>query len=123
MDKNILTLTRVTKDMGSTVKPGPMVVAEPDQTIDDEVLNELGTASDSGLNMAMLADLVVAMAVHENMGVNLYRTLQTIAVNPMLRSAYADFEQDSIDAVAIHAGLMETLGIPMYYVSPAARLT
>jgi hypothetical protein len=123
MDQNILTLTRVTKDMGSTLKPGPMVVAGPDQTMTDELLDDLGTAGDSGLNMAMLADLVAAMSVHENMGVNLYRTLQTITVNPMLRSAYADFEQDAIDAVAIHAGLMETLGIPMHYISPAARLT
>jgi hypothetical protein len=123
MDTNTLTLTRVTKDMGTSIKPGPMVVAGPDQIMTEDLLRDLGSVTDSGLNSAMLADLLVAMAVHENMGVNLYRTLQNVVVNPMLRSAYTDFEKDAIEAVGVHSQLMNALGIPMYYVSPAARLT
>jgi hypothetical protein len=121
MDANTLYLTRVTKDVGATIKPGPMAFAAPEATMTDDMLAEFAT--DSGLNAPLLADLVVAMAAHENMAVNMFRVLQNVAVNPMLRSTYAQFEQDSLEAVSVHADLMESLGVPMYYISPAARLT
>lgn len=121
MNADTLTLTRVTKDMGATIKPGPMVVAAPGQILTDESLKDV--AAGSGLNGAFLADLVVAMAAHENMSVNMFRVLQTTTTNPMLRSTFATFEADALQAVAAHAELMGQLGIPMYYISPAARMT
>lgn len=121
MNSDVLTLTRVTKDMGSTIKAGPMVVAEPQQLITDAEMKSV--ADGSGLNGPFLADLVVAMAAHENMAVNMYRVLRTVTTNPMLHSAFERFEHDSLQAVAVHLDLMAALGIPAYYVSPAARLT
>ena len=121
MSTTATALGRVTKDMGATIKPGPMVVVAPEQMKTDA--DFMHVAADSGLNGPLLADLVVSMAVHENMAVNMYRALQTVTTNPMLRSVFADFEQDSVKAVAVHAELMQTLEIPMYYVSPAGRMT
>jgi hypothetical protein len=118
---NTLTLTRVTKDMGTTIKPGPMVVAPPEQAMTDAQLKDV--AAGSGLNGPFIADLVVAMAAHENMAINMYRALQNLTTNPLLKSVFADFEEDSLVAVGVHARLMTELGIPMYYISPAARLT
>ena len=118
---NTLTLTRVTRDMGATIKPGPMVVAPPEQVMTDAQLKDVAAGSD--LNGPFIAELVVSMAAHENMAVNMFRALQNMTTNPLLKSVFADFEQDSLEAVGVHAQLMTDLGIPMYYVSPAARLT
>jgi hypothetical protein len=116
-----LSLTRVTKDVGATVKPGPMIVAEPDRVVTEPEMQNV--AAGSGLNGPFLADLVVSMAAHENMAVDMYRVLRTYTSNPALQGAYKAFENDSLEAVAAHVQLMTELGIPMYYISPAARMT
>src|SRR5688572_17575766 len=90
---DLLTLTRVTKDMGATVKPGPMLVAPPELTVTDAQLKDV--AAGSGLNGPLLADLIVAMSVHENMGINMYRALRTAVTNPMLRTTFEQFENES----------------------------
>jgi len=121
VDEELLAMTRVTKDMGATIKPGPMVVAGPDQVVTDAQFADV--AAGSGLNGPFLADLVVSMAAHESMAINMYRALRTSVANPMLKTTFARFEQDSMAAVAVHLRLMDELGIPAYYISPAARMT
>lgn len=121
MDADVLTVTRITKDMGATIKPGPMVVAAPEQVVTDADLAEV--APGSGLNGGFLADLIVSMATHETMAVHMYRVLRTMTVNPTLHGAFQAFEDDSLQAVAVHMQLMGQLGIPAYYLSPAARMT
>jgi hypothetical protein len=121
MDAETLAITRVTKDMGTTIKPGPMVVAAPEQTVTDKMLSDV--APGSGLNGPLLADLIAAMATHENMGIGMYRALRTAVANPMLVSTFEQFEADSLAAVEVHVVLMEALSIPWPYVSPAGRMT
>jgi hypothetical protein len=121
MSASTLALTRITKDMGATVKAGAMTVAEPDRLVTQDMLKDV--APGSGLNGPFLADLVVAMAAHENMGVNMFRVLQNLTANPMLQSVFADFEKDALEAVGVYSILMSALDIPMYYISDAARMT
>ena len=121
MNAESLTFTRVTKDMGAMIKPGPMVVAGPEQIVTEKMLSDV--ADGSGLNGPKLADLLAAMATHENMGVNMYRALRTAVVNPMLISTFEQFEADSLAAVEVHVVLMDALSIPWPYVSPAGRMT
>jgi hypothetical protein len=121
MNADTLNITRVTKDMGTTIKLGPMVVAAPEQTITDKALG--GVAEGSGLNGPLLADLIASMATHENMAIGMYRALRTAVANPMLQAAFEKFEADSLSAVEVHIVLMEALGIPWPYVSPAGRMT
>jgi hypothetical protein len=121
MDAETLTVTRVTKDMGTVIKPGPMVVAGPDQVVTDKMLSDVATGS--GLNGPLLADLIASMATHENMAIGMYRVLRTVVANPMLLSTFEQFEADSLAAVETHIVLMDALGIPWPYVSPAGRMT
>jgi hypothetical protein len=107
--------------MGATIKPGPMVTAEPECITTDADLADV--ARESKLNGPFLADLLAAMATHENMSVNLFRALRSLTPNPMLTRAFSRFELESLEAVAVHVTLMEMLGVPQYYISPAARLT
>jgi hypothetical protein len=115
------TVTRITKDTGATIKPGPMVVAAPEQTVTDEMLQNVGV--EAGLNGPFLTDQLAAMAAHENMGVNLYRVLQGLVVNPMLQGRFAQFETESLQSVVVYEQLMTRLGAPIRYISPAARMT
>jgi hypothetical protein len=115
------TFTRVAKDTGAVIKPGPMVVAAEDQIVTESMFNDV--AQDSGFNGPFLADLLAAMSTHENMGVGLFRTLQNLTVNPALKSTYKSFEKDAVAAVEAYQELMSTLGIPNNYVSPAGRMT
>src|ERR1700710_815658 len=115
-----LLLTRVSADMGATIKPGPMVVARPQLVVTEEM--QAGVAG-SRLNGPFIADIVASMAAHENMSVNMYVALRTLTNNPMLQSTYSAFEEDSLRAVAALVDLMDGLGVPMGYISPAARMT
>jgi hypothetical protein len=114
-------VTRVTKDTGAVIRPGPMVVAEPEHVANDDRLENV--AVEAGLNGPFLADLLSSMAAHERMGVALYRVLQGLSNNPMLQARYAKFERDAIQAVTVHRDLMTRLGAPPNYLSPAARMT
>jgi hypothetical protein len=118
---DMLDLTRVTADVGATIKPGPMVTAPPDRAVTDDVLKNV--AEGAGINGPLLADLLVAMAIHENTSINMYRALRSYTLNPMLHSAFSSFEQDALEAVGIYTELGQELGVPKYYISPAGRMT
>ncbi|MCU1361283.1 MAG: hypothetical protein JWN99_2572 [Ilumatobacteraceae bacterium] len=121
MDAETLTITRVTKDMGTVIKTGPMVVAGPEQVVTDKLLGDV--AQGSGLNGPLLTDLIASMATHENMAIGMYRALRTTVANPMLVSVFEQFEADSLAAVEVHIVLMDALSIPWPYVGPAGRMT
>lgn len=113
--------TRVTKDTGATIKPGPMVVAGPDQIMTDDVLDRV--AAGTGLNGPFLADFLASAAVHENDGINLYRALAAMTANPILLGRYIQFQEESVAAVDAYEGLITDLGGQLGYVSPPGRMT
>jgi hypothetical protein len=121
MDASTIELLRVTKEVGATVKPGPALFAGPGEVCTDDDLR--GVGADADLNGPMVADLLTAMAAHENLGTNLYRMLARTSDSPALTTRFKRFEGDSIEAVGVFRTLFEALGIPWRYVSPSARLT
>jgi hypothetical protein len=116
-----LDFTRVTADVGASIKPGPMITAPPDRVVTDDMLEHV--AEGSGLNGPLLADLIVAMAIHENTSINMFRALRSYTVNPTLQRAFERFEQDALAAVEVYTLLGQDLGVPKYYISPAGRMT
>lgn len=114
-------VTKLTKDVGTTIKPGPMVVAHPDQVMTDADLKAV--SGNTGLNGPFLADLLGSFATHENMGVNLFRALRGVSANPMLVASYTKFEADGIAAVEAYETLITALGGKPKYISPPGRMT
>src|SRR5918998_479287 len=90
-------VTRVQKDTGSTIKPGPMLVAGPEQVVTDADLTDV--AAGTGLNGPFLADLLAAAAAHENDGKNLFQALGHMTANPALQARYKQFREESVVAV------------------------
>jgi hypothetical protein len=114
-------VTRVQKDTGSTIKPGPMLFASPEQVVTDADLAEV--AAGTGLNGPFLADLLAAAAAHENDGKNLYQALGHMTANPMLQAKFKQFREESVVAMETYEELATRLGAPISYISPAARMT
>jgi hypothetical protein len=113
--------TRVQKDTGSTIKPGPMLVAHPDQVVTDADLADV--APGTGLNGPFLADFLAAAATHENDGKNLFQALGHMTANPVLQARYKQFREESVAAVATYEQLATALGAPIRYICPPARMT
>ena len=55
--------TPVTWDTGAVAKTGPMMVVNPERSVTDEDLVDVGAGS--GLNGPFLADLIASCATHE----------------------------------------------------------
>ena len=113
--------TRVQKDTGTTIKPGPMLEASPEQVVTDADLADV--AAGSGLNGPFLADLLAAAAAHENDGKNLFQALGHMTANPMLQAKFKQFREESVVAVQTYEQLATRLGAPIRYISPPARMT
>jgi len=113
--------TVVRPETGATIKPGPMISVPPGLEVQDEQLAEF--AAGSGLNAPFLADQLSAFIAHEQMSLNLLRTLHARTDNPALRSRYADLEGETLTAVAEWERLIEALGGNPRYASPAGRAT
>jgi hypothetical protein len=113
--------TRVTKDTGATIKPGPMVTAAPELVLTDA--DFAGVAEGTGLNGPFLADFLASAATHENDGVNLFRALGHMTQNPVLQAQYRQFRQDCVTAVETYETLIAALGSRPKYVSPPGRMT
>lgn len=106
---------------GATAKAGPAMTVHPDQLVTDDDL--AGVAADAGLNSPFLADLLASCAAHERCGVNLFTSLAARTDNPAAKHRFEQFRGDAITAVATYDQLLETLGVPVHYASPPARLT
>ncbi|MBW3580226.1 MAG: hypothetical protein KY447_04015 [Actinobacteria bacterium] len=114
-------MTRITKDTGATIKPGPMVVAAPEQIMTDAVLDQV--AAGTGLNGPFVADLLASAATHENDGISLFRALSSMTANPVLLARYQQFQAESEAAVDAYEQLIADLGGRIGYVSPPGRMT
>jgi hypothetical protein len=121
MDTTTIDLLKVTKDLGATLKPGPAVFAGPGQVCTDGDFGDISATT--GLNGPMVADLLSAMAAHENLGTNLYRMLGRTSDNPALIATFNRFEADAVAAVGVYRRLFDALDVPWRFVSPAARMT
>lgn len=116
-----MAMTRLTKDTGATIKPGPMVVAGPDQVMTDDVLDQV--AAGTGLNGPFLADFLAAAATHENDGINLFRALGAMSANPVLQARYKQLQQEAAASVDAYEQLITDLGGKLGYISPPGRMT
>lgn len=110
-----------TYDTAATTKPSPMVYAPPRHEMTDEMLAErLGGL---GLNAAFVADIMSAALTHERCGRHLYRSVAGRTANPMLKSNYEHFGEETERHVEVLESLITALGGDPNYVSPAARAT
>lgn len=116
-----MALDTVRPETGATVKPGPMVTAIDERSVDDDQL--AGFAAGSGLNGPFVADLLSGFVAHERDGVNLFRTLRARSNNPGLVARYGELIEETHRAVDAWEALITRLGGNPQYASPAGRST
>jgi rubrerythrin len=114
----MITLTP-TKDLGATAKVHPVVYSEPEQTVTDELL--AGMVAIDGMNPAFIADLLSAYLTHERCGTHLYRSVAGRTNNPVLKTKYEEFGEETMRHVDILEQLIASTGGNPTYVSPLAR--
>lgn len=114
----MITLTP-TKQFGSTAKAHPVVYTEPGQTVTDEMLAEMVQVD--GMNAAFVADLLSAYLTHERCGTHLYKSVAGRTNNPVLKSKYEEFGEETQRHVTILEQLIVSTGGNPTYVSPMAR--
>src|SRR4051794_34236492 len=108
-----------TKIQGATTKALPTVTAEPGCTVTDDALAT--TSETTGLNGPFVADFLSAMLTHERCGRHLYRSVEGRTHNPILKSRYAEFGQETERHAEILEQLIAQAGGNPNYVSPIAR--
>lgn len=113
----VLTPTKVN---GGRSLPMPGLYVDPAQEMTHDELS--GFLGDADLNGAYLADLLSAMLAHEQCGRHLYRTCAERTQNPMLKSKYEHFGEETEQHVRILQELIHGCGGDPQYVSPQARL-
>jgi rubrerythrin len=109
-----------TKLAGARARPAPGLYVDPMQQISDDELDSF--AAGTGLDGQFVADLLSAMLAHEQCGRHLYRSCARRTNNPMLRSKYEHFGDETEQHVRILQQLIEACGGDAQYVSPQARL-
>lgn len=109
-----------TADNGASGKATEMTYGTPGRTM-------LGVATPpselSQLNMDFVLDKLSDIVTHERCGTHLYRTAATRSNNPMLRSKYTKFGEQTARHVELGSQLVVLFGGDPMYVSPAARAT
>ena len=118
-----MTQTPVTWTTGTVAKTGPMMTVNPEREIVDEDLAAVGEQDGVGLNGPFVADLIASCATHERCGVSLFKALEAQTNNPAAKHRFQEFGSDTIAAVEAYDTLAESLGVPVHYASPAARMT
>jgi rubrerythrin len=116
-----MTVLTPTHDTGARTKVLPMVSVPPGRALDDDAL--AADLPDTGKNMPFIADVMSAALAHERCGRHLYRSVAGRTVNPMLRSKYEHFGEETERHVEILSGLISSMGGDPQYVSPMARAT
>lgn len=110
-----------TFDSGARGKAMPAVSIPPDRRVDDDTLRD--QLPDLGMNIPFVADMLSAALTHERCGRHLYRTVSERTLNPMLKSKYQDFGQETERHVEILEDVISAMGGDPQYVSPIARAT
>ena len=114
-----MTILTPTKDNGAKTRTSDVVYAEPVCTTTDEALSAV--LADSDLNGAFIADFLSGALAHERCGRHLYRSVAGRTNNPMLKSRYEEFGEETERHANILEGLITTIGGDPGYVSPMAR--
>ena len=113
--------TVVTKETGGTARPQPSVYVPPDRQILD---SGGGTMLEtSGLDAAMVADVLSACLAHERCGVHLYRSVRSRTAMPDLVAHYDEYLEETAEHVRLLEELITASGGDPHYVSAAARTT
>ena len=110
-----------TYDTGARGKPMTYVSISPGREVDDDALAAM--LPDLGLNTPFVADIMSAVLAHERCGRHLYRSVAGRTLNPLLRSKYEEFGDETQRHAEILEGLITAMGGDPQYVSPAARAT
>jgi ferritin-like metal-binding protein YciE len=110
-----------TYDTGARGKTVPMISHPPERDLDADSLR--AELPDTGLDMVFVADILSAMLTHERGGRHLYRSVAGRTLNPMLRSRYEEFGEETEHHAAVLEHLISSMGGDPQYVSPAARAT
>jgi rubrerythrin len=108
-----------TLDDGATAQWNEVLLVDPvAQVTPDELAAML---PGSTLNVPFVADLLSGMLAHERCGAHLYRSAAGRSHNPMLKSRYEQFGEETRQHVEILERLVTSLGGNPLYVSPMAR--
>lgn len=110
-----------TYDTGACGKVMPAVSHPPGRGLDDEAI--AGGLPDIGFNAVFVADIMSAALAHERGGRHLYKSVAGRTLNPVLRSRYEEFGEETERHSEILEELIAELGGDPQYVSPAARAT
>jgi len=109
-----------TYETGGSTQPATEVYVNPERVrtpIDVQAL--LG----GELNPPFIVDFLSAALMHEQCGRHLYRSVAGRTANPMLKSRYAHFGDETEEHVMILRDLITAIGADPGYVSPSARAT
>ena len=108
-----------TYDTSARGKTMPMISHPPGRGLDDAALRD--ELPDLDLNMVFVADILSAALAHERGGRHLYRSVAGRTNNPILRSKYETFGEETEHHAAVLEELIRQSGGDPQYVSPAAR--
>jgi hypothetical protein len=111
-----------TYDTGARGKPMTYVAISPGRELDEPTLASTMPALGE-LNAAFVADTMSAVLAHERCGRHLYRSVAGRTLNPVLRSKYEEFGDETQRHADILEGLITAAGGDPQYVSPSARAT
>lgn len=111
----------VTKDKGGAGRPALMTVIPPEREVPLAALRASG--EQAGLDGLAFADLLSAITMHERAAARFALAAAEQTENPALRQLHQAFARAHADHVATLESLMDAVGLPPRYASPAARLT
>lgn len=114
-----MTKTIVTSRDGTTTQSSDVVYVVPER---EQARSDLD-AMFPDMNGAFIADMLSAFLAHERAGRALYRTAAERTNNPMLKSRYQEFGEETEDHIRILEDTIRQLGGNPAYVSPPARAT
>lgn len=109
-----------TYDTGGSTQAVPGVYATPDRI---RMPADFEGLLDGKLNPPFIFDFLSAALTHEQCGRHLYRSVAARTNNPMLRSKYEHFGDETEDHILVLNDLIATVGGDHGYVSPSARAT
>jgi rubrerythrin len=114
-----MTITEVMHHTGGTSKPLGMTYVDPRRQVTNDLLDPF--MAGSGLNGPFVADLMSDFLTHERCGMHLYRSVAGRTNNPVLKSRYNQFGNETDEHIRILEELIGELGGDPRYVSPSAR--
>jgi len=109
-----------TYETGGTTLAVPGVYANPERS---RLPTDFDGLAGGELNPPFVADFLSAALMHEQCGRHLYRSVAGRTNNPMLKSKYTRFGDETEQHIMVLQELITSLGGDPGYVSPTARAT